>query len=107
MRLAIPVKIAIRPGQVLSTPGRDLTCQPEREVNMPMSHFTDVSPSVPVFSIPTDFAVRCRFPGLPGEYCLSSAEHLQELAQDPVAFAADLAGLSRAQYLRRLAGDQP
>ena len=49
--------------------------------------------------------VVCRFSGLPGEYLISSREHLLELAQDPVGFAADLAGLSRAGYLCRLAGE--
>lgn len=38
MRLAIPVKIAIRPGQVFAAPGRDLTKQPSHEVTLPMSH---------------------------------------------------------------------
>ena len=46
--------------------------------------------------------VVCRFAGLPGEYLIASLEHLAELARDPVGFAADLAGLTRQQYLRRL-----
>ena len=47
--------------------------------------------------------VVCRFSGLPGEYRVSSHEHLLELAQDPVGFAADLAGMTRVQYLQLLA----
>jgi hypothetical protein len=46
--------------------------------------------------------VVCRFAGVPGEYLIASREHLAELARDPVGFAADLAGLTRQQYLRRL-----
>ena len=46
--------------------------------------------------------VVCRFAGLPGEYLIASLEHLAELAQDPDGFAADLSGLTRQQYLRRL-----
>ena len=46
--------------------------------------------------------VVCRFAGVPGEYLIASLEHLAELARDPVGFAADLAGLTRQQYLRRL-----
>ncbi len=42
MRLAIPVKIAIRPGQVLSTPGRGLaTCALQE------AHMTAFYPSRP------------------------------------------------------------
>lgn len=47
--------------------------------------------------------VVCRFAGLPGEYLIASLEHLAELARDPVGFAADLAGLTRQQYLASLA----
>lgn len=47
--------------------------------------------------------VVCRFSGLPGEYRVSSREHLLELAHDPVGFAADLADMTRKQYLQLLA----
>lgn len=47
--------------------------------------------------------VVCRFAGVPGEYLIASREHLAELARDPVGFAADLAGLTRQQYLASLA----
>lgn len=47
--------------------------------------------------------VVCRFAGLPGEYLIASREHLAELSRDPVGFAADLAGLTRQQYLASLA----
>lgn len=46
--------------------------------------------------------VVCRFAGLPGEYLIASLEHLAELAQDPIGFAADLAVLTRHQYLHHL-----
>ena len=46
--------------------------------------------------------VVCRFAGVPGKYLIASRERLAELARDPVGFAADLAGLTRQQYLRRL-----
>jgi hypothetical protein len=52
--------------------------------------------------LPHGFAVQCRFPGLDGTYLISSLEHLNELACDPVGFAADLAGLSRSQYVELL-----
>lgn len=50
-------------------------------------------------------AVACRFAGLPATYTVERFEDLAELVADPVGFAADLAGLSRAEYLRRLAGE--
>ena len=49
--------------------------------------------------------IACRFAGLPDTYSIKKSEDLSELAADPVGFAADLAGLSRAEYLRLLAGD--
>ena len=49
-------------------------------------------------------AVACRFAGLPATYTVERFEDLAELVADPVGFAADFAGLSRAEYLRRLAG---
>ena len=49
-------------------------------------------------------SVACRFAGLPATYTVERFEDLAELVADPVGFAADLAGLSRAEYQRRLAG---
>ena len=49
-------------------------------------------------------AVACRFAGLPATYTVERFEDLAELVADPVGFAADLAGMSRAEYLRKLAG---
>ncbi len=49
-------------------------------------------------------SVACRFAGLPATYTVERFEDLAELVADPVGFAADLAGLSRAEYQRWLAG---
>ena len=49
-------------------------------------------------------AVACRFAGLSATYTVDHFEDLAELVADPVGFAADLAGLSRAEYQRWLAG---
>lgn len=50
-------------------------------------------------------AFSCQFTGIPGTYAIERWEDLCELVHDPMGFAADLAGLSRAEYLRRLAGE--
>ena len=49
-------------------------------------------------------SVACRFAGLPATYTVERFEDLAELVADPMGFAADLAGLTRAEYGRRLAG---
>lgn len=49
--------------------------------------------------------IRCTFPGIPGTYRITNLDDLRELAADPVRFAADLAGISLAEYQRRLAGE--
>lgn len=50
-------------------------------------------------------SVACRFAGLPATYTVERFDDLAELVADPVGFAADLAGLSRAEYQRLLAGE--
>lgn len=50
-------------------------------------------------------AFSCQFNGIPGIYAIERWEDLYELVTDPIGFAADLAGLSRAEYQRRLAGE--
>lgn len=47
----------------------------------------------------------CTFPGLPGTYRVEEPEHILEVLQDPTRFAADLAGLSCAEYLDLLGGE--
>ena len=95
--------IEIRPRPWLATLAGDLTCQPSTEVNMPMTNSKWSCALAHDVSLPQGFAVQCRFPGLPGKYLIASREHLAELSRDPVGFAADLAGLTRQQYLASLA----
>ena len=69
-----------------------------KESSRPRAPASSLSDQAPGFHA----EVVCRFAGLPGEYLIASREHLAELAEDPVGFAADLAGLTRQQYLARL-----
>jgi len=48
--------------------------------------------------------IALRFPGLPATYTIDNLEDLREFVADPMGFAADLAGLSRVEYQRRLEG---
>lgn len=68
---------------------------------MPYLHFSRSS------ALHQDLAadIRCTFPGIPGTYRITSLDDMRELAADPVRFAADLAGISLAEYQRRLAGE--
>lgn len=63
------------------------------------THFLVQSPP---FWVSADIALR--FPGLPATYTIDNLEDLREFVADPMGFAADLAGLSRVEYQRRLEG---
>lgn len=67
---------------------------------MPYLHFSRSS------ALHQDLAadISCTFPGIPGTYRITNLDDLRELAADPVRFAADLAGISLAEYQRRLVG---
>lgn len=94
------------------TPGTDLALPPVAEVSMPYPQFcansvAPASPSPLLVNEPPFWvaaSVACRFAGLPATYTVERFEDLAELVADPVGFAADLAGLSRAEYQRWLAG---
>ena len=96
----------------IGTLAGDLALQPIAEVSMPYPQFCAIprAPAIPSPLLVNEppfwvaAAVACRFAGLPATYTVERFEDLAELVADPVGFAADLAGLSRAEYQRLLAG---